>query len=293
MLNGPLFAEDLIDRPIFAPSEAIHANWVFSGIVSNENGDNYNYLFQMERDENEFHATVALVDVENKQSRILEESRAHIDDPASYNWHVGHAFLRFNAINNSWIFGVSNENKKGFNFKVDMLNQPKRGPVSQNLHLGIEFMVLQTGQLNGHVLIGDADKEQFVTAKSAWFRQIGVTKLQQAHHQLNGLLCRFNDGSGLYAMNLLESDVLHASMAGQFGPEGSPIPISQFIQIEKPPEGDWHIQIAQPKLSLTLTDLIKQNTVVAGFITQKDKQGFCMISSDVLSGSLGIPGKWQ
>lgn len=273
---------DPIERTGFLPAVSSHANWVFSGVVMNESGEQYAYFFRMQRHEKEFHAIAALFDAQNKKLIFLDEERAVLDNPEQYNWHVGHSFLRFNVINDSWVFGLKTDDKKGFNFKVDMLNQPENNPIAQDLREGVEFIVSQTGQLNGHVLVGDERGEEFVTAKNAWFQQLWLTNLQAKSHRLSSALCRFNDGSGFYSMNLLEPDAVRGAVAGWFDPLGASFAMSQFINVKEADDGAWHINIASPNLHLTLSDTIKQSSVVAGFIAEQQQQGFCMLSQDAM-----------
>lgn len=283
-------AEPMDDVHGFTPVKSTHAHWIFSGIVVNENGENYNYFFKMQRAGNEFHATVALFDSQTKKIILKDDSHASIDEADINNLLVGRAFLRFNAMNDSWIFGLKDtHNKNGFNFKVDMLNRPDQEPVTKYFRHGISFIVVQTGQLNGLIKLEGEDKEQFVTAHNAWFRQIWLNNTIKAHNfqekpdQLNGLLCRFNDGSGLYSMKVLESDSLRGAVVGLFDAEGAPSAISQFIHIEPTQDNTWSIRIPSPKMHLVLTDIIQHNEMLTGFISDKDKEGFCVLSQDDLS----------
>ena len=125
----------------FIPTPAEHASWVFSGVVTNEIGENYGYFFQIERNDKTFHSIAALFEEQNNKVIVLDEAQATIDDPSSYNWHVGHSFLRFNAINDSWIFGVKTPEKTGYNFKVDMLNQPDHNHVKQGLRTTVVIII--------------------------------------------------------------------------------------------------------------------------------------------------------
>ncbi len=273
--------DDKIEVPEFIPASAAHANWIFSGVVTNENEENYGYFFQMQRDDEKFHAIAALFDAQSKRIILLDEGYAAIDNPTAYNWQVGRAFLRFNTINNSWIFGLKTKDKKGFNFKVDMLNQTESKPVTQDLRPGVELIVSQTSHLNGHVQIGEDAKEQFVTAKNAWFRQVWLSENQEKTHPFSGVLCRFNDGSGFYSVNIREADALRGAVTGSCDSQGMSTVISQFINVDETKDGAWHIRIASPKHHLVLSDVTKQNSVVAGFVTEGDKTGFCMLSKDV------------
>jgi hypothetical protein len=274
---------DSLEHTGFTPSAYLHTNWVFSGMVSTELGEHYAYFLQMQRHDNQFHATSALFDVQSKQLILFDDSSVIIKDPEKFSWRVGHSFLRFNAINDSWIVGLKTPDKKGFNFKIDMLNQPQKNLVAQNMRSGIDFVVVQTGQINGHIKTGKENVEQFVTAKDTWFRQIWQTNTQDIKHPLSTALCKFNDGSGFYSMNIPEPDAVRAAVAAWFDAEGLSSSMSQFVKVTEVSEGDWHIKISSPKLNFILSNNIKQNTIVAGFVDEKDKNGFCILNSDTLA----------
>ena len=284
--SGALYAADSDTEAVvpvgFIPSSSSQADWMFSGLVTNEIGENYAYFFQMQRHDNAFHAIAALFDVESRKLISFDEDSATIENPERYNWRVGRSFLRFNTINNSWVFGLKSLDKKGFNFKVDMLNHPENTPVAQDMRAGIAYITNQTGQLNGHVQIDEAGKEQFVTAQHAWFKQIWLTNPQNESHAFTSTLCRFSDGSGFNAMNMVEPDTVRGSVASCFDAQGAACAMSQFIHVTEDKEGVWHIQVASPKMHLTLSDILKKNGVVAGFVSEKDKFGFCTLSENSL-----------
>jgi len=268
--------------------DPINANWLFSGVVENENGENFGYFFQMQRENEHFHTTVALFDGQTKSAILLDESDAYIHDVAPYNWHVGRSFLRFNPINDSWIFGVKTKAKIGFNFKVDMLQGSTNTQVAQGLRPGVEFLVNQTGHLNGHIQIDKDSKEQFVTAKNAWFRQVWLTANEDKKQQFSGVLCRFNNGSGFYSVNTTESDALRGAVAGWQDAHGVSATMSQFINVNQAPEGPWHIRISSPNIHLVLNNFIKQNSMVAGFVSQGNEPGFCALSKNVFGNEADI-----
>ncbi|MBA3536683.1 MAG: hypothetical protein H0T84_08760 [Tatlockia sp.] len=263
---------------------ALHAYWAFSGTVSNENGELYNYYFQMQRKDNQFHAVATLINNQSKEVLLYEESDKTIEHFVATNWHVGRAFMQFNPINNSWVFGVTTKNHIGFNFKIDMLGQPLTMPLSQGLRSGIELLVNQTGRLNGHIQAGEkVAKDQFVTAPKAWFKQIWVSKSQESRHPLTGVLCQFNDGSGFFAVNLQEPDALRGAVAGWRDVEGTVIPMSQFVSVKEKKDGLWSIRIPSPKIRLSLEDALakgnEKHHLIAGLSTGKTP-GFCTITMD-------------
>lgn len=267
----------------FFPVKAPQASFVLSGLLTNENGEHYDYFFQIQRDGHAFHAKVALFDSQHQKVIFEEAGDAQIEHPDDYDWHIGRAFLRFNAINDSWVFGLVNDEKGGFNFKVDMLNQREHHTVTRYFRHGISFVVMQTGALNGHLQL--ADQEQFVIAKTAWFRQIWLTRGASSLHQLDGLLCRFQDGGGLYSVRVLESDMPRGSVSGLLSAEGETAAISQFIHVEEKDNHAWLIRVLSPHMQLNVASTLAQQDVVAGFMMSKERPGFCLLSRDVM-GSL-------
>ena len=213
---------------------------------------------------------------------LFESSDAIIEESDGLQWQIGRIFLRFNRINNSWIFGVKpqHHDKQGYNFKIDMLGQPD-GNIAreQDLRSGLQLLIGQTGNLNGHV--EDGTQETFVTAPKAWFRQMWVSKPQQVPHPFTAILCDFNDGSGFYAVNLHEHDALRGAMAGWRNSSGVAEPMSQFVHSEKGKDGKWHIDVPFPKLGFTINDALVNSKgnegLVAGTINGK-MPGFCVIT---------------
>jgi len=277
------YAADIaVESPHFVPANSTEARWVFSGVVEGETGEQYGYFFQMDRQENTFHSQAALFDVQTKAVLIQDEGEAEIADVSTYRWHVGHAFLHFNPINDSWVFGFKQANKAGFNFKVDMLKPSEALPTEQKLRSGISVLVSQTNSLNGHIKSQDGRDEHFVTAGQAWFRQTSVTTPQSDTHAVKGVLCRFDDGSGFYSVNLPEEDALRGAMTGRFDAKGLAEPMSQFIDVKALAEGKWGIHVPSPNQEVLVSAFLQQQAMIAGVAEVGDKTGFCLLSEDTL-----------
>ncbi len=268
------------DSPHFLPTGSAEASWVFSGVVGNEHDEQYGYFFQMERRGHLFHTQAALFDVQTKALILQDESQTELTNPAANHWHVGHAFLQFNPINDSWVFGFKQANKAGFNFKVDMLEPSEALPVGQGVRPGIDVLVSQAHALNGHIYIPDEAKEEFVTAKHAWFRQIEMTAAQPNKHALKGVLCRFNDDSGFYSVNLPEADAIRGAMTGRFDAKGLAAPMSQFIHVEARTDGKRSIRVPSPQQQITMSSFLKQASMISGIAEVGDRTGFCVLSED-------------
>lgn len=273
--------ETPIDLFHFLPKDAQYVNRIFSGIVSNENGEQYGYFFQMQHSGNVLKSTAALFDAQTKVVIFQDENQTEYDHHSTYHWQVGRSFLSFNPINASWVFGVKTKDKNGFNFKIDMLTQSNDQSFEEKLRPGMSVIISQTNSLNGHIRA--SGHEEFVTAKHAWFRQVAMSTVDDSSHLVSGLLCYFDDNSGFYSMKLPESDALHGSMAGRFDAEGMPAEMSQFIHVKQLPEGPWDIHIPSPNYHLVLSEYMKQNAMIAGFVTHDTSLGFCLLSDERIS----------
>ncbi len=288
-LPASVYAADVIKEAsqpdsngFFFPVAAPKASFVFSGMVSNENGEIYTYFFQIQRQEQTFHAKVALFEAQHQKPIFTEESDAQIEHPDTYDWNIGRAFLRFNPINDSWVFGLLDvHHQGGFNFKVDMLNQREHRKVTRYSRRGISFIVMQTGALDGHIKLS-ADETQFVMSKTAWFRQIWLTQpaISVEPHQLDGLLCRFQDGGGLYSMRLSAASVTRGAVSGLLSEDGQSSAISQFIHVEEKPDHAWLVRVQSPAMQLQIYPSLEDHSMIAGFMMGKEHPGFCLLSRD-------------
>lgn len=278
---APALAEEVSEVKPVTPLTAMHANWVFSGTVANENGDRYEYFFQAKRKKNMVHATISLVDAQSKAVIFMETAEAQLADPHTDDWMIGDIFLRYNTINRSWIFGLKKPNQIGFNFKVDTMNQPEHTPKIQKVRRGVMMSVVQTGEVNGHIQFEENAAAQFVSGKNAWFRQLVMNdKSSKKLPALQGLLCRFNDGSGLYSMQMGTGLLKHNRYVGSYDAEGIAAAISKSIQVDHLASGQWRVKVPYPKLQFDLSDVLQNQGVVLGFVDHKQKSGFCVISKE-------------
>ena len=278
---GFTYAADAVDRTVLLPPAPVYGSWAFSGIVSNESGDNYGYLFEMKRQGDNFKAMAVLFDAQTKQIIFSEESEAVITESLPYNWHIGPSFLQFNAITNSWVFGLKLKENKGFNFKVDMLKRSDSLPVVQSIRPGVQLLANQATHLNGHIQTDADDKEQFVTAKNAWFRQIWFVEHYNKPLAFSGVFCQFNDGKGFYSLRMDDKPIFHLGMAKWFEEPGVSNDIVQYATIKQNKSGYSDIYLASRKLHLVLGDDFKNNWLTAGFV-KTGKPGFCVLSKEEL-----------
>jgi hypothetical protein len=268
---------------ILQPLEPTVGSWTFSGMVTNESGDRYGYFFQIQRQGSDFHAKTALIDGQTNKLILFYEGSEKIDKSTQLNWDVGRSFIRYNPINDSWVFGVKAENEKGFNFKVDMLKQANVNNANETLVLrpGVELQALQTSRLNGHVLTGTGNKEQFVTGNNAWFGKLWFSKHQKSSHDISTTFCRLSDDNGFYSANLKEADATGAAVAGWRDALGNKVKMSQFLSIKSIAKDQCLLSLGLPKLNLKVLNTLKEvdssPLSIAGF-SKENPRGFCFVT---------------
>jgi len=281
--------EEASDQPATLIEPTV-GSWTFSGVVSNESGDRYGYFFQILRQGDDFHAKTALIDGQTNQLILFYENDAKIVGTTSLDWHVGRSFIRYNPINESWIFGIKEVDKKGFNFKVDMLKQENNDDEVVELRPGLHWLALQTSSLNGHIETGEESKEAFVIGSTAWFGKLWVSIDQQATHAISTTYCRLSDENGFYSANLKETDATQAAVTGWRDATGNKVKMSQFISIATLADNQSLLSVGVPKLNLKLTNALSNIPVdpasgnqpdltLAGF--SQESKGFCFVTEQV------------
>ena len=251
--------------------------WLFSGVVKSDIGRNYGYFFKLSKNGNEHRASAFIIDAETKEIVFTGNSAKTIKNTSDNDWRFGDAFMRFNSINDSWVFGFK-ANKKGFNFKVDMLKQMEPKPVEEELKSGVVSKVGLVNNLNGY--IEEEGREHFVTAKNSWLRYVSQSSTQEKPHLVTGVLCRVSDGSSFYSLNLSDSDALNASIAGWYDANNNAVDMSQFVQASQEGDAMWHIRALFPSIHLALEPIAKAQGAVAGFSKEPDSASFCIIDED-------------
>lgn len=286
VLNTGLFSQPtalvtqapLPEKHEHAALSSLQANWVFSGVVTNEQQEQYPFFFQLRRDNEQLHVTATLIDAQTNTVLLYEDSEAPMDPKAlPAQWHVGHAFLRFNAVNNSWLLGVKTPDHTGFHFKVDTLEDASHALThKQDLLHGLALLVNQTRRVNGYVQLNES-KEMFVSAKKVWFRTLWATDPKQTLHSLNAVLCDFNNGNGFYSVNLQDAKALRGAVAGWRNEQGNAVTMSQFVRVIEQQDGHWQINVPTPNVTLSLNNIIPSKHLKAGVVAG-NYTGFCAIT---------------
>ena len=288
------------------PILKLQKNWIFTGIINNENGENYSYYFKMQFDNfsKSFVITILnnqtreillfeknsipiIAETKQEQSIIPNEMQgAQSTEENKIIRRVGKGFLHFDRVTNSWIFGIDPNFYPNFNFKVDLLSQTAK---QQALRPGLNIVVAKTGELNGHLQLAKETPEFFISAKSTWFEQITIEKALS--NPLLTCFCQFDDGNSFYAIQLKDIEALQGTLAGWYNSQALPTAVSQFISLTATKNNFWRINLSMPKVNLLLENKLRnkfdsevgqekaKKFIIAGFIN-KIKPGFCTISND-------------
>lgn len=270
-----LFAEEVSLTPSKVP---MVGSWTFSGIATNESGDNYGYFFQMQRHGSKFYAKTALIDAQTNKLLLFYEGNEILHNFTSLNWHVGRSFIRYNSISDSWIFGVTEENKKGFNFKVDMLSTENKDKPSRALRPGVQIQTIETTRLNGHIQTGEENKEQFVTGNKAWFAKLWFSQNQKKEQDVSTTLCRLNNDRGFYSANLTKPNAAKALMDWRDA-SGSRIKNLPFVSFKSLATNASLLNLGLPKLKVKLLNTLKTKESLASpqGLSQRQPTGFCFV----------------
>lgn len=284
------YAADVLESELpKIPLPPLVGSWTFSGMVSNESGDRYGYFFQIQRQGKAFHTKTALIDGQTNQLVLFYEGDEQLELSNALNWRVGRSFMRYNPINDSWVFGIKDENKKGFNFKVDMLKQSSKANEIIELRSGVELQAIQTSSLNGHIHTGEENKEQFVTGNNAWFGRLWMSKDQKSPHAISTTFCRLSNDNGFYSANMKEEDATRAAVAVWRDAAGNKVKMSQFIGFKPMKNNQCLLSVGLPKLNLNLVNTLglekpevgdsklQMPSSIAGF-SKENPKGFCFVT---------------
>lgn len=183
--------------------------WMFTGEAETEEGNKYAYMFQLRRDNDTMSVFANIVDLATQkqvlqykhknQKPFLKKESKDSDEPMS--WKVGKAFVKYDPISDSWIFGVLDD-KNSFNFRVKgvrnyVLNGKEGYLVQEKGTKNFQASYsAQSMNMNGHLTL--EGKSSFVTGKNSWFEHRWGTALSRHNATKYALItCRFNDNTGL------------------------------------------------------------------------------------------------
>lgn len=255
------------------------ADWFFSGRVHNENNIDYDYFFKIQQHDHTVDLQAALISVTQPKILLFEQASTTLTAPHQTKWQAGKLFLNYNVINNRWVLGAHNAQGVNFNFKIDMFAQkPVEFSKKMNFKSGVHVIMNKTGQLNGHIKLGQ-NKEEFVSQNSTWVSHIWLNESQKAI-PLSLLLCDFDDEQGFFTMKSMDKKIPHTFSYWRDA-QGKSVPISQFLNINRK-DNALMIQSVSPKMRLHVDNLLPKlstdtnQSVLMGRVNGYKSPGFCV-----------------
>ncbi len=221
---------------------ASHESWYMSGFVENEQAERFAYYFVVHRINEEFSYFTQIASMQTGKEVYKSSDKAQISlaTRQGINLKIGDGFLRYNNINDSWIFGV--DSRDGFNLRVE-----SRPMASQSInHLNqVSFYNLQSKRVNGQLSKGN--KSEFVTASNAWISHQWRDPQPQKKLQVERLLCRFLDEQGVMMVRARQAGEVVFSLADLLDHYGESHPVSQFSVITQTQPSHWNIKLVSPQ----------------------------------------------
>lgn len=262
--------------------------WVFTGEVESEEGNKYAYMYLLKRNNDTWAVFTNIVDLAT-QKEVLRykdkstKSEVSISDELM-QWKVGNAFMKYNVISDSWLFGLLDE-KNSFNFRLKgvrnyVLNGDNgylvREKSTQNF---VASYSAQSMNINGHLTLDG--KSSFVTGKNSWFEhRWGMLLSRHKATKYALITCRFNDNTGLMLYEWFGSKDFWPSRlkTGTYqNALDKKVLVSNFWLNKSTKTNQWFISIPALKINISAEgDAIPEYDVIQ--VRKSNKEGYCFVS---------------
>ena len=266
--------------PFFSNDASHQKNiWNITGILYNEHDEPYGFSFSLYRQANTFQVQASIIDLNQKQLIWQQSASLNNTEPDLSIERVGPFFWHFSPINSSLIIGYENNNQQIFNLKFDLI-EPTTITATSSLTKNLKIKQFWSGSINGHLKIDN--NEQFVTSHGVWLQQIWQNALDLEQHSFQELLCKFQDGSAVFAIQVHEKDAIRAAFAGRFDAQGQKQAISQFLNLALPTSTEFDILLEKPKdnIHLNVLNQMQNEKIMAGFLSTSEQAGICVYQTN-------------
>ena len=246
-----------------------------TGIVHNEQDESFGIHFAIYRQNQHYQALASISDI-NQNKIIWQNSATIIQSKLLEDGdHIGPFFWSSSPINSSLIIGYND----GLHLKFDLLEPTNITPTS-SLTKSLKIKQYWSGQINGHIFADQ--KEQFVTGQGAWLQQIWQNYIDQNNHPFQELLCKFDDGQSLTALQLHEADAIRAASVGRFDARGQKQNVSQFLNLRMDDQKQSKIQIGKTDEFILLQPItsVSHSEMYAARLEPEQTIGFCVYQTN-------------
>lgn len=249
-----------------------HNSWAVNGILQNEQQDAYGFLFKIERFKHYYHASAAIYDLNNHQ--ILWHQEALSNPNQALIEKIGPFFWHYSAINSSLIIGYQDDKRQIFNLKFDLL-EPTTVYHTLQPTADLKIKEFWSGSINGHINISH---EEFVNSSNAWIQNLSQDHDTHKPHAIHELLCKFQDGQSLFALQIPEKNALKASITSLYNANGEKQLVSQFLNLKRSNAQDYRLELHHNKNPLHIHAILatKDYDILHAEDTETHNQGFCV-----------------
>lgn len=249
--------------------------WSITGLLHNEHNEPYGFSFNLERQGASYHVFSTIVDLNQHKNIWHQEESGYIPSGSQPLEKIGHFFWRYSDVNSSLIIGFDDKHLQVFNLKFDLL-EPNIVTKTAKLTPNLKLQQFWSGQISGHININH--EEQFVSSHEMWLQQIWQNENEPNPKLFQEMICKFHDGSALFALQIPEKNAFKANLAGLYNQQGDKLPISQFLQITPPNSPEFDIVLNQPNSHLHLKSIYEDShyQVYFGQLDKEQTHGFCM-----------------
>ena len=253
--------------------------WLLTGIVSDEHGIHFGYAFLVNRIGEKMESLSQVIKLRTNQLVFSDKNVSEFKkDNEKINWRIGKDFIKYNPINESWVFG--SKQKTGFNLRYEGINANRKDVEKIESIEGLKFYSLLSNRTNGNLVY--ENKALFVTSKNAWIYHQWLDSVNNKKYLR--MMCRFNDDTGLDYLKVYQNDKITATNAEWIDAKGNTLPVSQFSRLKRIKPNQWELNLLTPKKKLIINtqqpiDLIAKGdttTVEVGALAG-DVKGFCVI----------------
>lgn len=279
--------EPKVKNDSYLHPKAKRESWYVSGLVENDSGKQYGYYFAVLREKEQFESFANIIDLKNGRVMLTakDASAVALGQRLGINLKIQDAFLRYNDINDSWVFGL--DKSPGFNLRLESL---EHGSYHVSHLENTSFYSLQSKRVNGQLTLDG--KNEFVTATNAWLTHQWSDKVNQSF-TLQRLMCRLLDGQGLMLVRGYKNNDVVFDLATLLEANGVSRPISQFSLVSQSNPSLWTVSVLSPKMQFHVETSDPQkivrdteiNYLYPGLVKDKDNKvtGYCLISKESLN----------
>lgn len=283
VLNYCSLAADLVHlnpfHTFFEDQQTQQKMLSITSVLHNEQDELLGFHFAIYRQDRHYQVLASIDDLAQHKIIWQETITVDVDHLNEESDHLGSFFWNYSPINSTLIIGFNDHQHQHLHLKFDLLEPTNITPASR-LTKYLKLKQAWSGQMNGHITVDR--KEEFVTSQAAWLQEIWQNSKDQNHHEFKELLCKFEDGESLYAIQVHELDALKAANVGRYNALGQKQNISQFINLVLDKTQEISIPLGKPSDKMQLFPLgqLPHTAVFSAKMLASNTLGLCIFQTN-------------